>query len=185
VPHGLHHPISANPMLQSLRSAARRIETVARAAVLIPLLGAASFMSACGTDSTAPNIPSNPAVETFASALGVNIAAMTRRSDNLFIQDLVVGTGTEAVSQRTVRVTYSGFLINGNRFDSNVGGSPFSFVLGAGQVIAGWDQGVVGMRVGGKRRLVIGSTLGYGPRGQGPIPANSTLVFDVEVLGVQ
>ena len=142
-------------------------------------------MSACGTDSTAPDIPSNPAVETYAATLGVNIAAMTKKSDNLFVQDLVVGTGAEAVAGRTVRVTYSGYLINGSRFDSNVGGSPFSFVLGGGQVIAGWDQGVVGMKVGGKRRLVIGSSLGYGRQGSGPIPANATLVFDVEVLNVQ
>lgn len=142
-------------------------------------------MSACGTDSTAPDIPSNPAVETYAATLGVNIAAMTKKSDNLFVQDLVVGTGAEAVVGRTVRVTYSGYLISGSRFDSNVGGSPFSFLLGGGQVIAGWDQGVVGMKVGGKRRLVIGSSLGYGRQGSGPIPANATLVFDVEVLNVQ
>jgi len=142
-------------------------------------------MSACGTDSTAPDIPSNPAVETYASTLGVNIAAMTKRNDNLYVQDLVVGTGAEAIVGRTVRVTYSGYLISGSRFDSNVGGSPFSFVLGGGQVIAGWDQGVVGMKVGGKRRLVIGSSLGYGRQGSGPIPANATLVFDVEVLNVQ
>jgi FKBP-type peptidyl-prolyl cis-trans isomerase len=142
-------------------------------------------MSACGTDSTAPDIPSNPAVETYASTLGVNIAAMTERNDNLYVQDLVVGTGAEAIVGRTVRVTYSGYLISGSRFDSNVGGSPFSFVLGGGQVIAGWDQGVVGMKVGGKRRLVIGSSLGYGRQGSGPIPANATLVFDVEVLNVQ
>ena len=142
-------------------------------------------MSACGTDSTAPDIPSNPAVETYAATLGVNIAAMTKKSDNLFVQDLVVGTGAEAVAGRTVRVTYSGYLISGSRFDSNVGGSPFSFALGGGQVIAGWDQGVVGMKVGGKRRLVIGSSLGYGRQGSGPIPANATLVFDVEVLNVQ
>jgi FKBP-type peptidyl-prolyl cis-trans isomerase len=142
-------------------------------------------MSACGTDSTAPDIPSNPAVETYAATLGVNIAAMTKKNDNLYVQDLVVGTGAEAVVGRTVRVTYSGYLISGSRFDSNVGGSPFSFVLGGGQVIAGWDQGVVGMKVGGKRRLVIGSSLGYGRQGSGPIPANATLVFDVEVLNVQ
>ncbi len=142
-------------------------------------------MSACGTDSTAPDIPSNPAVEKYAATLGVNIAAMTRKNDNLYVQDLVVGTGAEAVVGRTVRVTYSGYLISGSRFDSNVGGSPFSFVLGGGQVIAGWDQGVVGMKVGGKRRLVIGSSLGYGRQGSGPIPANATLVFDVEVLNVQ
>ena len=149
------------------------------------MLGASALLSACGSDSTAPNIPSNPAVETYASSLGVTIANMTRRSDNLYVQDLVVGTGAEAVAGRVVRVTYTGWLINGSRFDTNVGGAAFPFTLGAQQVIAGWDQGVLGMKVGGKRRIVIGSALGYGNQGQGPIPANSTLVFDVEVLGVQ
>ncbi|PHX64747.1 MAG: peptidylprolyl isomerase [Gemmatimonadetes bacterium] len=110
---------------------------------------------------------------------------MTKKNDNLYVQDLVVGTGAEAIAGRTVRVTYSGFLVNGSRFDSNVGGSAFSFTLGAGMVISGWDQGVLGMKVGGKRKLVIGSALGYSNQGQGPIPANATLVFDVELLGVQ
>ena len=172
-------------MLRSLSSLTRRAAAAARAVAYLPLLGAASLLSACGADSNAPNIPSNPAVETYASSLGVNIAAMTKKSDNLFVQDLVVGTGAEAVAGRTIRVTYSGFLINGNRFDSNVGGAPFSFALGAGMVIPGWDQGVAGMKVGGKRKLVIGSTLGYGNQGSGPIPPNATLVFDVELLGVQ
>lgn len=172
-------------MLRFLQSATRRSVSAARLAVLVPLLGAASFLSACGSDSTAPNVPSNPAVETYASSLGVNIATMTKKSDNLFVQDVVVGTGAEAIAGRTIRVTYSGFLINGNRFDTNVGGAAFSFTLGAGMVISGWDQGVAGMKVGGKRKLVIGSALGYSNQGSGPIPANATLVFDVELLGVQ
>ncbi len=141
-------------------------------------------VSACGS-ADAPNIPSNPAVEVYASSLGVSIATMTKKSDNLYTQDLVVGTGVEAIAGRTVGVTYSGYLINGSRFDSNVGGTVFSFTLGVGQVIAGWDLGVAGMRVGGKRKLVIGSSFGYGAQGSGPIPANATLVFDVEVLSVR
>lgn len=149
------------------------------------MLGAAALLSACGADSTAPNIPSNPAVETYAAALGVTIANMTRRTENLFVQDLVVGTGAEAIAGRVIRVTYTGWLISGSRFDTNVGGAAFSFTLGAGQVISGWDQGVIGMKVGGKRKLVIGSVLGYGNQGQGSIPPNATLVFDVELLGVQ
>jgi FKBP-type peptidyl-prolyl cis-trans isomerase len=172
-------------MLRSLPSLPRRAASLVRHALLVPVLGAAALLTACGTDSTAPNIPSNPAVETYASALGVNIANMTKRNDNLFVQDLVVGTGAEAIAGRTIRVTYSGFLINGNRFDTNVGGAPFSFALGAGMVIQGWDQGVAGMKVGGKRKLVIGSSLGYGNQGSGPIPPNATLVFDVELLSVQ
>lgn len=172
-------------MLRSLSSTTRRAASLVRQALLLPVFGAAALLSACGTDSTAPNIPSNPAVETYAASLGVNIAAMTRKTDNLYVQDLVVGTGAEAIAGRVIRVTYTGWLVNGSRFDTNVGGTAFSFTLGAGQVIPGWDQGVVGMKVGGKRKLVIGSALGYSNQGQGPIPANATLVFDVELLGVQ
>lgn len=163
----------------------RRAVSRVRHALLLPMFGATALLSACGTDSTAPNIPSNPAVETYAASLGVNIAAMTKKNDNLYVQDVVVGTGAEAIAGRVIRVTYTGWLANGSRFDTNVGGSAFSFTLGAGQVIPGWDQGVVGMKVGGKRKLVIGSALGYSNQGQGPIPANATLVFDVELLGVQ
>ena len=172
-------------MLRSLPSFHRRAASLVRHTLLAPVLGAVALLSACGSDSTAPNVPSNPAVETYASSLGVNIATMTKKNDNLFVQDVVVGTGAEAIAGRTIRVTYSGFLINGNRFDTNVGGSPFSFTLGAGMVISGWDQGVAGMKVGGKRKLVIGSALGYSNQGSGPIPANATLVFDVELLCVQ
>lgn len=172
-------------MRHSLSSLTRRAASVVRRSVLVPVFGAAALLSACGSDSTAPSIPSNPAVETYAASLGVTIANMTRRSENLFVQDLVVGTGAEATSGRTARVRYTGWLINGNRFDTNVGGAAFDFTLGARQVIQGWDQGVLGMKVGGKRKLVIGSALGYGNQGQAPIPANATLVFDVELLGVQ
>ena len=150
----------------------------------LTVLATSLIAAACGSDA-APNIPSNPAVETYAAALGVNIAAMTKRNDNLYVQDLTVGTGAEAVAGRTLDMRYTGWLTNGNRFDSNVGGPAFSFTLGAGMVIPGWDQGVAGMKVGGKRKLVIGSALGYGPGGSGPIPPNATLVFDVELVAVR
>ncbi len=155
-----------------------------RRGIALPLLGAAALLSACGSESTAPNIPSNPAVETYASPLGVTIASMTKRSDNLYVQDLVIGTGAEAIAGDSISVAYSGFLINGSRFDTSVGRGPFEFKLGLGRVIPGWDQGLAGMKVGGKRKLVIGSEFGYRNQRQGPIPANSTLVFDVELLGV-
>ncbi|MEN9508611.1 MAG: hypothetical protein RLZZ621_1174 [Gemmatimonadota bacterium] len=150
---------------------------------VVPVVGAL-FAVACGGDDI-PDVPSNPAVETYAGALGVNIAQMTKRNDHLYIQDLTVGSGTEAVAGRTLDMRYTGWLVNGNRFDSNVGGAAFSFTLGAGMVIPGWDQGIVGMKVGGKRKIVIGSTLGYGRSGSGPIPPNATLVFDVELLAVR
>jgi FKBP-type peptidyl-prolyl cis-trans isomerase len=141
--------------------------------------------AACG-DSTGPSgTPSDPATETFAAALGVNIATMTKKNANLYYQDLIVGTGAEAISGRSISVVYTGWLKDGTKFDSNVGGAFFTFALGNGQVISGWDQGVAGMKVGGKRRLVIGSTLGYGANGQGTIPGNATLVFDVELKSLQ
>lgn len=101
--------------------------------------------------------------------------------------DIAAGTGAEATRGKTVRVHYTGWLTNGKKFDSSVDrGEPFEFRLGAGQVIQGWDQGVAGMKVGGKRQLHIKPSLGYGPQGYPPvIPPNSTLIFDVELLGVR
>jgi len=100
--------------------------------------------------------------------------------------DQVVGTGEAAVAGKNVSVHYTGWLESGKKFDSSVDrGQPFSFPLGAGRVIKGWDEGVQGMKVGGKRKLTIPSDLGYGSRGAGGvIPPNATLVFDVELLGV-
>lgn len=107
-------------------------------------------------------------------------------SDTLQVEDVVVGDGDECAAGQSVDVHYTGYLTNGTKFDSSVDrGRPFSFALGAGQVIAGWDQGVAGMRVGGKRKLTIPPHLGYGDRGAGGvIPPGATLVFDVELLGV-
>jgi FKBP-type peptidyl-prolyl cis-trans isomerase FkpA len=116
----------------------------------------------------------------------------TNGSNVAFSQtDLSVGSGAEAVRGKSITVNYTGWLYDsgktdnkGSQFDSSVGRTPFTFTLGAGQVIQGWDQGVVGMKVGGKRRLVIPPSLGYGSVANGPIPANSALVFDIELLGV-
>ena len=131
--------------------------------------------AACGGDDgssspTAPSTPSAPFSQT----------------------DVRVGSGAEATTGRTLTVNYSGWLYDpsqaeskGQRFDTSIGRAPFSFPLGAGRVIRGWDQGLVGMRVGGQRRLVIPPDLGYGSQGNGPIPPNATLVFDVELLDVQ
>ena len=101
--------------------------------------------------------------------------------------DLKVGTGTVAKAGDQVTVNYTGWLTNGQMFDSSLkeGHQPFSFKLGAGQVIKGWDEGVAGMKVGGKRQLRIPSDLAYGPEGRPPvIPASATLIFDVELLAV-
>jgi len=100
--------------------------------------------------------------------------------------DETVGTGAEAVAGKSVTVNYVGTLTNGTKFDSSYDrNQPFTFTLGGGQVIKGWDEGVVGMKVGGKRKLVIPPSLGYGDHAMASIPANSTLVFEVELVSVQ
>ena len=100
--------------------------------------------------------------------------------------DVVVGSGAEARAGQNVSVHYTGWLTTGQKFDSSRDtGRPFTFQLGAGGVIQGWDVGVAGMRVGGQRRLIIPPDMGYGPRGYPPvIPPSATLIFDVELLGV-
>jgi FKBP-type peptidyl-prolyl cis-trans isomerase len=105
----------------------------------------------------------------------------------LKIEDLKVGSGKEAVSGSKITVNYSGTLLNGTKFDSSYDrGVPFSFTLGAGEVIAGWDQGFEGMKVGGKRKLTIPSSLAYGKTGAGElIPPDATLIFEVELLEVE
>ncbi len=131
------------------------------------------FVSGCGSSSspTAPTVPLVP----FSQV------------------DLRPGTGAEAIAGKRVTVNYTGWLYDaaqgdqkGRQFDTSVGKEPFMFVLGSGQVIRGWEQGLVGMRVGGLRRLVIPPSLAYGSAGAaGVIPPNATLVFDVEMLDVQ
>lgn len=106
-------------------------------------------------------------------------------TNELGIEDLVVGSGEEAKAGDVVGVHYTGWLMDGTKFDSSVDrGHPYQFVLGQGMVIEGWDLGVVGMKVGGKRKLTIPPELGYGDQATGPIPAGSTLVFEVELISV-
>ena len=158
--------------------------TLLLCAVLLPLMG-------CGDDSNDPSggnpDSGDPAKVTYAESLGVDLSAMTLLPSGLYIQDLgEPGTGAEAVSGAIVSVRYTGWLPNGTMFDSTENKAAFSFVLGRGSVIAGWDQGIAGMRVGGKRRLVIPSSLGYGRDGSPPrIPSYSVLVFDTELVAVR
>ncbi len=101
-------------------------------------------------------------------------------------EDLVVGDGEEAITGNNVQVHYTGWLTNGTKFDSSLDrNDPFRFPLGGGRVIRGWDEGVLGMKVGGKRKLTIPPQLGYGAAGAGGvIPSNATLVFEVELLAI-
>ncbi len=122
------------------------------------------------------------------STVDTNKPMTITTADGLQMTDEVVGTGVEAVAGKKVSVHYTGTLTDGKKFDSSLDrGQPFTFDLGAGQVIKGWDEGVAGMKVGGKRKLVIPATLGYGARevGNGLIPANSTLIFEVQLLDVK
>jgi FKBP-type peptidyl-prolyl cis-trans isomerase len=115
------------------------------------------------------------------------LAGIPANPTQLIMKDEVAGTGAEAQAGDTVTVNYVGMLTDGTVFDAsaNHGTTGFTFPLGAGQVIKGWDEGVVGMKVGGKRELVIPATLAYGSQAVGTIPANSTLVFQIELLNVQ
>ena len=128
-------------------------------------------------------------VLTFSLGVGGSMAESNQEvttPSGLKYVDQVVGTGEAAVAGKTVNVHYTGWLENGKKFDSSVDrGQPFSFPLGAGRVIKGWDEGVQGMKVGEKRQLVIPAKLAYGERSVGPIPANSTLVFDVDLLRIE
>lgn len=147
----------------------------------------AVVMLALAACSKPPSPESNLPIEYqvakyYAKDLGVNLDSMTMHKDGLFVRDLAVGTGQRADSGDIVFVKYTGWLPNGTQFDSNMDSdSLFHPAIGYGQVIKGWDEGIVGMHVGGRRLLVIPPALGYGVNRNGPIPANSTLVFDVKL----
>jgi FKBP-type peptidyl-prolyl cis-trans isomerase FkpA len=122
-------------------------------------------------------------VDTNSQSQGAAVPNSTG-SVTLTTNDLVVGTGDVAKAGDKLTVNYTGKLENGTVFDTSVGKQPFVFTLGTGMVIPGWDQGIVGMKVGGKRTLIIPPAMAYGAQGVGPIPPNATLTFDVELLKV-
>jgi FKBP-type peptidyl-prolyl cis-trans isomerase FkpA len=147
------------------------LTTFTRTTLAVLLIAAMGAASACGDDS--PNAPTPPRAEYSQT-------------------DLRVGTGTEATNGKRLTVHYTLWLHDpagtngkGQQMQSSVGSTPFSFVLGTGGVIAGWDRGVPGMRIGGQRRLTLPPELAYGAAGNPPIPGNASLVFEIELLDVQ
>ena len=141
----------------------------------LAVVGAA--LTACGDDMTGPQ-----AIEDaeFASSLGINLANFTRTSSGLYYEDIAEGTGDPAAAGQEVEVSYAGWLTDGTEFDRG----EFSFILGARRVVAGFDEGVTGMKVGGIRRIIIPPALGYGSQGSGPVPPNAIMIFRIEVLSI-
>ena len=163
--------------------------------VLLLFIGLAIYLGLRSNKKASEAVPSpSPSDEisfanptTAGSLSGEEVASGMQEPEQLGIEDLVEGTGEMAESGKKVTVNYLGTLTNGTKFDSSYDrNQPFSFNLGAGEVIKGWDQGVVGMKVGGKRRLTIPSSLAYGDNGiPGAIPGKATLIFEVELLKVE
>ncbi len=145
---------------------------------LVAFVGYVAYLGFTGTPASLP----------FASGTGSVATSTLDMINELQSTDVVVGTGAEAVAGKKVTVHYVGTLMDGTKFDASKDhGQPFSFTLGSGQVIKGWDEGVVGMKVGGKRNLVIPGELAYGASGtpDGTIPPNATLKFEIELLKVE
>ena len=148
------------------------------------MMGALALMlslSSCSGDTIAA--PVHPRDDTFAPELGVDLDAMTETPSGLFYQDLVVGEGDAAAPGHGIVSLYTGWFTNGVAFGTTDGQDPFLFILGMGAVIRGWDEGIVGMREGGIRLLVIPPHLAYGAAGSPPrIPPNATVVYRVELV---
>jgi FKBP-type peptidyl-prolyl cis-trans isomerase len=156
---------------------------VLRAIALSSVVAATAVLSSClsSTDAETPRLIPIEQQE-FNTSLGVNLAASTKTANGVYYRDITVGTGALVTSGQTLGVRYTGWLANGVQFDSNTSAAGFPFVLGTGNVIAGWHDGIAGMRVGGKRQLIIPPSMAYGAYGNGPIPGNANIVFSVEVV---
>ncbi|MQA89625.1 MAG: FKBP-type peptidyl-prolyl cis-trans isomerase [Gemmatimonas sp.] len=153
--------------------------------ISVPFLVVAVVAGACGDFDQEANVDAGPATLTYAPELEVEIDEMEPTSSGLYYRDIQEGSGEQVSAGQRATVHYTGWLPSGEQFDSSREGTPFEFAVGGGEVIPGWDEGVEGMRVGGRRQLVIPPELAYGEAGAGGvIPPNATLVFDVELLGV-
>jgi len=149
------------------------------ASITVLILTAAFALGQTAAKKSTPAAP-NTNAPTKVTGDGVKTAS------GLQYWDIKVGTGAEAKNGDHVKVHYTGWLTSGKKFDSSVGGQPFEFTIGKGDVIKGWEEGVTGMKIGGKRQLRIPPDLAYGQRGYpGAIPPNATLIFDIQLLGVK
>lgn len=148
--------------------------------MVVVVLAAVALWAQTSTHKPAPAARPNTTAPTKVTGDGVKTAS------GLQYWDVKVGTGAEAKSGSHAKVHYTGWLTTGKKFDSSVDAhTPFDFTVGQGDVIKGWDEGVAGMKVGGKRQLRIPPELGYGAGGSGPIPSNATLIFDIQLLAVK
>jgi FKBP-type peptidyl-prolyl cis-trans isomerase FkpA len=168
---------------RSRRSIAATAGIVAAVAIAACAKAASSSTTVAPTaaPSAAPDDQSEIGRTRFDPALGIHLDSMSRRASGLYVQDLAHGTGAVAGRGKSVVVRYTGWLSTGKQFDSG----EITVTLGSNKTIRAWEEGLLGMRVGGKRRLVVPPNLGYGVRGAGDqIPANSVLVFEMEALSV-
>jgi FKBP-type peptidyl-prolyl cis-trans isomerase FkpA len=173
----------------ALRRIGPRIASGLSGGVLAAALVACGSATPSSTPSTIPSpspsarpqpAPGDVERTTFAPSLGVHLADMTRRTSGLYVQDLKTGTGAVATSGRSVVVRYTGWLPSGKQFDAG----EITVTLGAKKTIPAWEEGLLGMRVGGQRRLVVPPNLAYGAAGAGEIPPNAVLVFEMEMTAV-
>ncbi|MEP6617934.1 MAG: FKBP-type peptidyl-prolyl cis-trans isomerase [bacterium] len=160
----------------------------------VRVLGALALFAlpACGGTVTAEPTAVNIETTAFAPALGVNLAASTKTADGLYVRDATPGTGQALAAGQTVELYYVGYLPDGTLFDQKQTGIPVSIKLGSGQAIGGWDKGLVGMKIGGARQVVVPPALGYGAAGHGPfagnsipVPGNAVLIYSLYPVGVQ
>lgn len=156
-------------------------------------VAACASLDACSSSSSSSTVSTSTAAApvtqrttgevervSFDPELKIHLDSMTRRPSGLYVQDVVMGTGAVATRGRTVVVRYTGWLPDGRRFDNG----EITVSLGTNKTIAAWEEGLLGMRVGGRRRLVVPPNLGYGSRAAGDIPANSVLIFDMEMTSI-
>ncbi len=168
-----------------MRTFSRRMAVLTLLAALSACTGADNADETRATGTPEPITVEEERPE-FAADLSINLDDMQRSSTGLYTQDLVEGTGLAAREGHVVTVHYTGWLPTGDKFDSSVDKEPYSFQLGRRDVISGWEEGILGMRIDGVRRLVIPPDLAYGPRGRpGAIPPNAYLVFEVELLDIK